>query len=94
MTAKETIEILQEEHDYAQLLSYVNAAIKTAIEALEKQIPQKPELKPIDGFDNEVASSLCCPTCKNSVINYWCKKINPPHCMMCGQALDWSENND
>ena len=42
MTAEEAIEILQEEHDYAQLLSYVNAALKQAIEALEKQIPKKP----------------------------------------------------
>ena len=38
MTAKEAIEILREEHDYAQLLSYVNEALELAIECLEKEI--------------------------------------------------------
>ena len=91
MTAKEAMEIRNnpaiEDVDNNELHQCID-------EALEKQIPKKPKLKPVDGFDSEVASSLCCPTCKNSVINYWCKKINPPHCMMCGQALDWGENND
>lgn len=41
MTAKEAIEILREEHDYAQLPSYVNQALEMAIKALEKQIPKK-----------------------------------------------------
>lgn len=36
MTAKEAIEILREEHDYAQLPCYVNQALETAINALEK----------------------------------------------------------
>ena len=41
MTEKEAIEILREEHHYAQLLSYVNQALDMAIKALEKQIPKK-----------------------------------------------------
>lgn len=36
MTYKEAIEILREEHDYAQLLSYVNQALEMAITALEE----------------------------------------------------------
>lgn len=36
MTAKEAIEILKEEHDYAQLPSYVNQALGMAITALEE----------------------------------------------------------
>lgn len=35
MTAKEAIEILREEHDYAQLPCYVNQALEMAITALE-----------------------------------------------------------
>lgn len=42
MTNEEAIEILKHEHDYAQLLSYVNEALKTAVSALEKQTPKKP----------------------------------------------------
>lgn len=36
MTTKEAIEILKEEHDYAQLPSYVNQALGMAITALEE----------------------------------------------------------
>lgn len=62
---------------------------------IEKQIPQKPVMKAMSGFDSEVASELCCPNCGESVINYWNKSVNPPHCMMCGQKLDWeSEGKD
>ena len=80
MTAKEVMLIRHSKYDYANMKE-----LQLCIdEALEKQIPKKPKLKSVDGFENDVASSLCCPTCENSVINYWCKRINPPHCMMCG----------
>ncbi len=69
-------------------------ALNMGIEAIEKRMPKKPELKAIHGFECEVASQLCCPSCGKSVINYWNRAINPPHCMMCGQALDWSEENE
>lgn len=36
MTTKEAIEILREEHDYAQLPCYVNQALEMAITALEE----------------------------------------------------------
>ncbi len=41
MTNEEAIEILKHEHDYAQLLSYVNEALKMAISALEKADTEK-----------------------------------------------------
>lgn len=59
--------------------------------AIEKCIKCQPVMKPINGYAPEVASHLCCPSCGESVINYFNRTINPPHCMMCGQALDWSE---
>lgn len=37
MTNEEAIEILQEERDWAQQLSYVNKALEKAMDALEKQ---------------------------------------------------------
>ncbi len=64
---------------------------KTIKKALEKQIPKKPTMKAMSGFEYQVAAKLVCLTCGNAVINYWNKSVNPPHCMMCGQALDWSD---
>lgn len=61
-----------------------------AVEAIKKQIPRKAEMKVMEDFEEGSALQLCCPFCGKSVINYWNKEINPPHCMMCGQSLDWS----
>ena len=54
-------------------------ALGVAIEALEKQIPKK--LKD-DGW-------LYCPICGRDVL-----MDRFDYCPDCGQALDWSENND
>ena len=96
MTNEEAIEILKHEHDYAQLLSYVNEALKMAISALEKQIRKKP--KRVDKnsvFDGNW--KMICPCCgamlmerittenESHPVYYNATK----HCT-CGQALDWS----
>lgn len=39
-------------------------------------------------------SKKCVGTVWKSVINYWNRTINPPYCMICGQALDWSDENE
>lgn len=50
-----------------------------AIEALEKQIPKKP-------------IELNCPRCRfNGIDNSWWVFT---YCPECGQAIDWSEDND
>ena len=66
-----------------------------AIVALEKQIPQK--------ITHEATLKRCatCPTCKN-VLDEFIElvpgqpkiRVTFTHCHFCGQALDWSENND
>ena len=82
MTYKEAIDVLKHEHDYAQLLSYINVAIDIAIKSIEKQIPKKPlqsdrEIRYCEVFN--------CPNCgfefSGRIIKY---------CYRCGQALDWS----
>ena len=81
MTNEEAIEILKHEHDYAQLLSYVNEALKMAISALEKQTPKKVKDKYRD-----IVSIGKCPVCErqcDTTMNY---------CMKCGQALDWEDD--
>ena len=62
-----------------------------AIEALEKQIPKKP-----DCIEDKM---WCCPVCDNHLLPKWVKyptDLMPkteglPHCMSCGQRIDWSE---
>lgn len=66
-----------------------------AIEALEKQIPKK--------ITHEATLQRCatCPTCKN-VLDEFIEfipgqpkiRVTFTNCHFCGQALDWSEDND
>ena len=52
-----------------------------AIVALEKQIPKK------------VTKSVC-PSCNRIFLFRHGEKRKGDYCDNCGQALDWSENND
>ena len=64
-------------------------AIRMSIQALEKQIPKKP-----DCIEDKM---WCCPVCDNNLLPKWIKyptRLMPkseglPHCMSCGQAIDW-----
>ena len=83
MTAKEAIKTIQvaiAEDKWEYPLDY-SIAFKTAIEALEKQIPKK------------VTKSVC-PSCKRIFLFRHGEKRKGDYCDNCGQALDWSENND
>ena len=52
-------------------------AMEIAVEAMRKQIPQKPKM-PLDAY-------WVCPTCG--------RKVEHPfeHCMRCGQKIWWEE---
>ena len=54
-----------------------NCEINAAIEALEKQIPKKPEIK--DGY-------YVCPICG---VYQETSEGNPPYCINCGQRILW-----
>ena len=68
-----------------------NIAIEMAINALEKQIPKKPYC-----IEDKM---WCCTVCDNHLLHKWVKyptELMPkteglPHCMSCGQKIDWSE---
>ena len=68
--------------------SYLESDIEVycaAIEALEKQLPKKPDI--MDYILGDI--NFKCPTCKSE---YICEKENEPlYCQNCGQRLDWSE---
>lgn len=59
-----------------------NCEINAAIEALEKQIPKKPEIK--DEY-------YVCPVCG---VYQETSEGNPPHCINCGQRLLWEVEED
>ena len=77
--------------DIVQNVEDLNNAYDVAINALEKQIPKKP-----DCIEDKM---WCCPVCDNNLLHKWIKyptKLMPkseglPHCMSCGQAIDWSD---
>lgn len=54
------------------------SALGCAVEALEKQIPEKPKLD----NDNGIYETEHCPNCNRKLFP------NEHHCR-CGQALDW-----
>ena len=54
-----------------------NCEINAAINALDKQIPKKPELK---------GEYYVCPICG---VYQETSEGNPPYCINCGQARDW-----
>ena len=66
-------------------------SLVVAIKALEKQIPKKP-----DCIEDKM---WCCPVCDNNLLHKFIKyptRLMPkseglPHCMSCGQAIDWSD---
>lgn len=59
-----------------------NCEINAAIEALEKQIPKKPEIK--DEY-------YVCPVCG---VYQETSEGNPPHCINCGRRLLWEVEED
>ena len=61
-----------------------------AIQALEKQIPKKPDIEG-DGYDSArylVYDTWICPTCG---ISYEIDYDEYDYCPACGQAIDWSD---
>ena len=88
-------DILSECTESEEAVCYVTGvdvpALEMAINALEKQIPKKP-----DCIEDKM---WCCPVCDNNLLPKWIKyptKLMPkteglPHCMSCGQAIDWSD---
>ena len=59
-----------------------NCESNAAIEALEKQIPKKPEIK--DEY-------YVCPVCG---VYQETSEGNPPYCINCGQRLLWEVEED
>lgn len=91
MTESEAIEILRFAYPKKRNRPITEEVISIAINALEKQIPKKP-----DCIEDKM---WCCPVCDNNLLHKWIKyptRLMPkseglPHCMSCGQEIDWSD---
>ena len=70
---------------------YYREALELSALALKKQIPMKPVC-----IEDKM---WCCPVCDNHLLPKWVKyptELMPkteglPHCMSCGQKIDWNE---
>lgn len=86
MTREEAIRIVR----FSNVLMYNNPELKEALDMaiadMEKQIPKKP--LDIVTEDNEFICMIC-PSCQEIAVEF-----DDKYCRRCGQALDWSEEND
>ena len=86
MTYEEAIEYISERYVTMSMCLTLdecrkhNKAISMAIEALKKQIPEKPR---------ETRCALMCSSCGHKITEKGCKKLNRLYCKKCGQAIDW-----
>lgn len=63
-------------------------------ELVERDSPTKPILLPDKGFDIDVSSHLCCPCCKQPIVNVWSNiEYEPRYCHYCGQKIKWKEED-
>lgn len=88
MTPQEAIDVIKiaiSEVEWNYPMSYA-AAFETAVEALEKQIPNKP-LDVVEEYDGDYGR---CPSCNRMASDFHDFKF----CRSCGQALDWSDKNN
>lgn len=98
MTPEEAIERIKEHiavHQYNEPHAIrIGEALQMGIDALEKQIPKKPNKSPV--IDTENAWHLYCPSCKNWIgirdgrikFVYMHNILNGNICAYCGQAID------
>ena len=72
----------------AQIQAIIDASL-VAIGCMEKQIPKKP----IE--DNTSYSGYKCPACNSNIYQLRSHNImQTPHCIFCGQALKWGEEDE
>lgn len=93
MEAEEAIRGLRFLLSYEEIGKYSREVFETAIEALEKQIPKKPDFVDIRfrnhgrNISDGCSLSKCykCPNCNLHIFNVF----NEECCNHCGQAIDW-----
>lgn len=97
MTAKEAIRRIKVHNKVHSQKKHnailITKALDMAVEALEKQIPKKPNIYG-DGYDDDgnlIYDTYDCPNCQKS---FEMEYEEYDYCPNCGQALDWSDDNN
>lgn len=93
MTREEAIKILRSkirtdsfDESFEEIM--MDCALTMAIADMEKQIPKKPIW-----IKRSITKFQVCPCCSNAE-HYQMVFKQQKYCVECGQALDWSEEND
>ena len=86
MTREDAIAIIKFYDSETYKPQKIKEALYMAIEDMEKQIPKKPMEVITD--DNEFICIIC-PSCQEISVEF-----NDRFCRRCGQALDWSEEDE
>lgn len=89
MTNKEAIKMLDRIRDEGGWTNDAYNSLTLAIEALEKQIPKKPNYVQYDG--NPKIGNYHCPACEKILELEPIDHNEKVFCLHCGQAIDWSE---
>lgn len=99
ITEKTAISILNSARPRKGSYGRLQIAFDMAIKALEKQIPKKTTFVDTrfrhhgrsvsDGVS--IAKCYKCPGCNTHIFHVW---DDENYCKSCGQALDWSEQNE
>ena len=64
-------------------------AVRSAIEALSRQVPKKPDEVFFENGDQSQTIDIC-PTCGSTEIS---EADEWQYCPVCGQKIDWGEEN-
>lgn len=94
MRAEQALAYFKRRRDAMQLLEE-----DAAIWALEKQIHKKPITETVNrgisvSGEYDIDFNYLCPNCKTVVGDYETNDFFYKFCPECGQALDWSTNNE
>lgn len=101
MTNEDAIKILKVNATLSPKATEFCEAVKIAVAAIERQMPQKPLKRPFDYSELKGKSyyenydDFLCPSCKKRIISNingdWVAGRRQKYCDECGQALDWNK---
>lgn len=97
MKNAEAIEILRKHDPWPLWSAEAHDAIDMAISALEKQVGKKPKIVPneFQKYEEDEWNDYLCPKCGRTIISkhngqWFCGK-RQHFCDLCGQRIDWSD---
>lgn len=94
MTIEKALEILRTVDGIECKIPGYTTALGTAVQALEKQIPKKPLYRETEYYAYKFAKGIKAPFCECGCLAVDEENDCFTYCPDCGQALDWSDENE